>query len=236
MNTGVALKGTDLEITDGNGTIVTDLSTLQDGEDDADSDPTNEKNIGFALIGTDLELTDGNGTIVADLSPLKASACDLSIGDTYQGGIIFYLDASGCHGLISAPTDQSAGTRWHNGSNINTTAFASFAGCGYGNTSMIVYSQGSGSYAAKLCYDLSLGGYDDWYLPSKYELNLMFHNIGAGNTLGLGNIAGFSNTSYWSSTESADYLAWIQLIGINGNTAQAAKSSNFYYVRAIRAF
>jgi hypothetical protein len=236
MNTGVALNGTDLEITDGNGTIVTDLSSLQDGVNDADSDPTNEMNTGVVLTGTDLEITDGNGTIVTDLSSLKASTCDLSIGDTYQGGIIFYLEASACHGLISAPTDQSAGIRWHNGSNTNTTAFASCVGCGGGNTSMIVHSQGTGSYAAKLCYDLSLGGYDDWYLPSKYELNLMFYNIGAGNALGLGNIAGFSNTSYWSSTESADYLAWLQLIGVNGNAGQGAKVDNYYYVRAIRAF
>ena len=33
MNTGVVLNGTDLEVTDGNGTIVTDLSSLQDGVD-----------------------------------------------------------------------------------------------------------------------------------------------------------------------------------------------------------
>jgi hypothetical protein len=39
MNTGVVLNGTDLEVTDGNGTIITDLSSLQD---DADNDPTNE--------------------------------------------------------------------------------------------------------------------------------------------------------------------------------------------------
>jgi hypothetical protein len=158
----------------------------------------------------------------------------LAIGQTYQGGIIFYLDASGCHGLISAPTDQSTGIQWYNGSYTNTTAFASCVGCGDGNTSMIVYNQGAGSYAAKLCFDLSLGGYSDWYLPSKYELNLMYQNIGQGNALGLGNVGGFANNYYYSSTEVSSNGAWDQYFS-NGNQFNVNKAIN-YYVHAVRAF
>lgn len=40
----------------------------------------------------------------------------LAIGQTYQNGIIFYLDSTGKHGLISAPTDQSTGMSWYDGS------------------------------------------------------------------------------------------------------------------------
>jgi len=76
MNTGVVLNGTALEVTDGNGTIVTDLSSLQDGVNDADADPTNEMNAGVVLNGTDLEVTDGNGTIVTDLSLLQDGVND----------------------------------------------------------------------------------------------------------------------------------------------------------------
>jgi len=48
MNTSVVLNGTDLETTDGNGTIVTDLSSLVD---DADADATNElQNIEQVLV------------------------------------------------------------------------------------------------------------------------------------------------------------------------------------------
>ncbi len=174
--------------------------------------------------------TDGSGT----LSWVNTSPCGLAIGQTYKGGIIFYLDASGCHGLISAPTDQSTGIGWYNGSYTNTTAFASCVGCGDGNTSMIVYNQGAGTYAAKLCSDLSLGGYSDWYLPSKYELNLMYQNIGQGNALGLGNVGGFANNFYWSSTEDDSYSAWGQYF-FSGYQLDDPKGTN-YYVRAVRAF
>ena len=61
------------------------------------------------------------------------SSRGLSIGDTYQGGIIFYLDASGCHGLIAAPSDQSTGIVWWNGSYVDTYAYGNGIGAGEGN-------------------------------------------------------------------------------------------------------
>jgi len=247
MNTGVVLNGTDLEITDGNGTIVTDLSSLQDGVNDADADPNNEIQT-ISRTGTTVTLSNGGGTFEDSVGVYTAGAgiditnnvvsttgpCALSIGDIHQGGIIFYLDASGCHGLISAPSDQSTGIQWYNGSYTNTTAFGSCVGCGDGNTSMIVYNQGAGAYAAKLCYDLILGVYNDWYLPSKYELNLMYQNIGQGNALGLGNVGGFAGSDYWSATEIDVSAAWFQNFG-TGNQVNFNKNGNFY-VRAVRAF
>jgi len=71
MNTSVVLNGTDLETTDGNGTLTADLSSLVD---DADADPLNEMNTSVVLNWTDLETTDGNGTIVTDLSSLVDDA------------------------------------------------------------------------------------------------------------------------------------------------------------------
>lgn len=158
-----------------------------------------------------------------------------TIGESYGGGIIFYLDASGKHGLIAATTDQSTGIQWYNGSYTNTTAFASSVGAGDGNTSMIVFNQGAGAYAAKLCYDLNTGGFTDWYLPSKYELNLMYQNIGQGNLLGLGNVGGFAYNYYWSSTENYTNLAWFQCFFCSGSQNYGYKNLT-NYVRAVRAF
>ena len=188
---------------------------------------------GVTTAGSGINVT-GAGTLASPYLVSTTSPCGLAIGQSYQGGIIFYLDASGCHGLISAPTDQSTGIQWYNGSYTNTTAFASCVGCGDGNTSMIVYNQGAGSYAAKLCFVLSLGGYSDWYLPSKYELNLMYENIGQGNALGLGNVGGFNNFKYWSSSEFDSNIAWNQEFTY-GNQYFTSKDHT-YCMRAIRAF
>lgn len=172
-----------------------------------------------------------NGTTWAAIS-----ATTLSIGDTHAGGIIFYLDASGHHGLVCASSDQSGGIYWYNGSYVNTYAYGNGIGAGEGNSQGIRQWQGqcSSCYASELCQDLSLEGYTDWYLPSKYELNLMYENVGQGNALGLGNVGGFVGTWYWSSSEYGLNYAWIQFF-FNGIQSHVNKYIT-YRVRAVRAF
>jgi hypothetical protein len=167
---------------------------------------------------------------------VAATTATYAIGETHQGGIIFYLDASGKHGLIAAPSDQSAGIQWYNGSFLDTYAYGNGIGAGEGNSQGIRRWQGtcSSCYASELCQDLILGGQTDWYLPSKYELNLMYENIGQGNALGLGNIGSFSIAYYWSSTEVDFYSAWLQYFS-NGSQGVNSKSFTFL-VRAVRAF
>ena len=189
---------------------------------------------GVTTAGTNVTIT-GAGTGL-DPYVVNAGTCGLSIGDTYQGGIIFYLDASGCHGLISAPTDQSTGIQWWNGSYTDTYASGSGLFDGDGNCYRIRRSQGAcaSCNAAELCLFLTLGGYSDWYLPSKYELNLMYQNIGQGNALGLGNVGGFAG-NYWSSTEYHNASAWFQYFS-SGVQDYDGKDNLTYYVRAVRAF
>jgi hypothetical protein len=87
-NTTVALNGTDLETTDGGGTITTDLSSLAvDNINDADSVIGNEYNTTVVLNGTDLETTDGGGIITTDLSSLAVdniNDADSVIGNEYN--------------------------------------------------------------------------------------------------------------------------------------------------------
>ncbi len=169
---------------------------------------------------------------------VNASPCGYAIGQNNAslGGYIFYLDQSGCHGLVAAPTDQSIGIRWYAGTFTNTTAFASAVGGGDGNTNMIVYNQAGvhATYAAGLCYDLNSGGFSDWYLPSKYELNLMYKNIGQGASVPNTNVAGFTNTYYWCSSEFDIQAAVLQYFS-NGNLFNINKNFD-YAVRAVRAF
>jgi hypothetical protein len=214
--------------TDGSGVLTWNTST---STDDQTIDVLN-------LNGTTLEISlegDGQATQTLDLYNINSS-CGLKIGDTHAGGIIFYLDASGCHGLVAAASDQSSGIVWWNGSYEDTYAYGNGIGAGEGNGHGIRRWQGNcvSCYASELCQDLSLGGYTDWYLPSKYELNLMYMNIGQGNSLGLGNVGGFAADWYWSSTEGGSDDAWAQYFGV-GNQFSGGKESNIY-VRAVRAF
>ena len=191
---------------------------------------------GLVLFNTTtntLQINEGDATTANWLS-LTASTCGLSIGDTHQGGIIFYLDGSGCHGLVAAPSDQSTGIQWTNGTYIDTYAYGNGIGSGEGNSQGIRRWQSDGSYASQLCQDLNLGGKTDWYLSSKYELNLMYENIGQGNVLGLGNVGNFANYYYWSSTEYDDFSAWDQNFtdGYQLNVSKGATN----FVRAVRAF
>ena len=169
------------------------------------------------------------------------------IGESYGGGIVFYVYDNGKHGLIAATSDQSMGTRWFGGSSTNTRARADGVGAGFKNTSIIIAVQ-SGTYtpaydgaefAAAVCneYSVTIDGvtYGDWYLPSKHELNLLFLQ----RTI-VGNFPNVSG-SYWSSTEyfrsdlvGSHQLAWYQNF-INGLQEYLHKK-NRLSVRPIRSF
>jgi hypothetical protein len=165
-------------------------------------------------------------------------ASSLTVGSSYGGGKVAYIFAPGdpgyiageTHGLIAAPSDQSTGIQWYNGSSITTGATGMALGTGMANTNAIVTAQGAGSYAAKLCADLVLNGYSDWYLPSRDELNKLYINrssIGGFNTTTSGN--------YWSSSETAAIYAWNVHFSSGFNDVGGGKSFAGY-VRAVRAF
>jgi hypothetical protein len=164
-----------------------------------------------------------------------------TISETFGGGIVFYVYDNGQHGLIAATSDQSTGIRWNGGTYTNTRARADGVGAGLKNTAIIIANQGAvdgNAFAATVCneYSVTVDGvtYGDWYLPSKYELNLMYTNIGQGAPSPYTNVGGFADYYYWSSTENVIFNAWVQNF-LNGYQDDFIKDFTFY-VRAIRAF
>lgn len=150
-----------------------------------------------------------------------------TIGKSYGGGIIFYLDNTGQHGLVCATSDQIQGVRWNNGTVIPIVT-SRLVGTGQSNTTAIVNAQGPGIYAASICDQLILNGYTDWFLPSIDELQLMYNQKAV--------IGGFTGPYeyYWSSSESSgSAFLWSM---VQGGQAWAGTYDIGASVRAIRAF
>jgi hypothetical protein len=76
------------------------------------------------------------------------------VGDSYQGGIIFWVEPDGQHGLIAARADQSSGIRWYNDTYFATNATADGIYAGAKNTEVIISTQTNVGLA---CSDPSLG-------------------------------------------------------------------------------
>lgn len=127
-----------------------------------------------------------------------------SIGQNYGGGIIFYIDCTGQHGLISSTTDlASNGIIWGCYGSMINGADSSNIGSGMQNTIDIVLGCGDVNFAAKICDNLVLNGYSDWYLPSDEELRYMFMR---SPTYGLN----LNTNYYWSSTEYSNNNAIVR--------------------------
>lgn len=148
------------------------------------------------------------------------------LGDFYAGGFIFYLDQTGEHGLVCASKDQGI-AKW-GCNNIEMGGTSTDIGFGNLNTQKIYFKCNEIGTAARICYDLVLNEFDDWYLPSKDELNLMYSNL---HLNGLGD---FSSNFYWSSSECDSSFSWDQ------DFSSGTQFKNIKYitisVRAVRSF
>ncbi len=155
-----------------------------------------------------------------------------NIGDTGPaGGKIFYENANyvtdGWRYLEAAPSDLSVTYKWGDTATSVTTGTA--IGTGKSNTAAIVEAlDGAGfteDYAAKACADYSSGGKDDWFLPSKDELNELYKQK---------NTVGVASNVYWSSSEGSADDAWVQYFSSGGQDDDY--KGNGRRVRAVRAF
>jgi len=131
-----------------------------------------------------------------------------TIGETFGGGIVFYVTTGGLHGLIAETQDQSVLSSWYNAQDIIST-------------------KANHSDAGAL--------FTDWRLPTKNELNLLYSQKSVVGGFADGGYWSSTENDYsYSYGYSASNGVWYQGF-IYGNLGSNAKY-NSAYVRAIRAF
>jgi hypothetical protein len=176
------------------------------------------------------------------------------IGEKFGGGIVFYVYDNGRHGLIAGIEDLKG----YNSEGVydvllpwalvnpppNAFALGDGLNAGAMNTELIwalqmaslnnYYDGPAPSYAAQLCINYSTivdtVTYGGWYLPSEYELNLLY----AQRVV----VGGFKDY-YWSSTQTTDqsegtYYVWIEDFTDGSQYDDSYDDTN--YVRPIRSF
>jgi len=198
--------------------------------------------LGFYTVTYSVSDTEGNNSSASRLVTVFESPV---VGDLKNGGYVVWVNPTDpSKGLVSALVDQSTDIRgvvWYDG-DFNTLpetgATSTAIGTGSSNTDAIIAAQGSGSYAAQLCadYSVTVDGitYDDWFLPSKDELNLLYlqHTLIGGFTDDV--TTEIYGDYYWSSSESSKYNAWDQDFFDGSDETSDKNYPNL--VRAVRAY
>jgi hypothetical protein len=197
-----------------------------------------------------LASADRTGTASSGTVAQAEVAVTYKIGDVGPaGGMIFYDKGNNTGGwryLEAAPAETEITAIWVSDARAFMGINKPFdledsvkkIGTGKTNTQDIdAYAKANGGgfgWAAVECADLSVNGFDDWFLPSLDELNFMYGNLHRKEE------GGFRNENYWSST-SQENGAHIRFINFaNGTTMSIFGTLGGTYekfrVRACRQF
>ncbi len=185
-----------------------------------------------------------------------------NIGDIGPGGGIVFYDAGkdeywGRYLEIAPKSCEGVKIPWRPAGNTKTVyretngqtaaemrLLAKGVGMGKVNTRIITLALGAGSYAAKYAEDLNCSGVDDWFLPSKDELDSAYNRLAQNRVGGQDTpVGGFNKGYYWTSTDYNNTTAWTEYFmdgqqfdrvqTLSGNNKPPA---NPFRVRPIRAF
>ncbi|MDR2158550.1 MAG: DUF1566 domain-containing protein [Treponema sp.] len=180
----------------------------------------------------------GTGTRPGQAAKQTPVAPAYIAGDTGPaGGIVFYDkgNSSGGRRYLEAASRDAGSGSWANGYDVDGTKVE--IGSGKQNTQLIInYMMEAGnSPGGADVQAIPAGGYSDWFLPSKAELNLMYWNLKQQE------LGDSGNGKYWSSSDNTDdglwVSAWAQRFSDGYQEGSMVHNKgNAYSVRAVRQF
>ena len=151
------------------------------------------------------------------------------VGESFGGGIVFYVYDGGKHGLITASVDKSTRIQRQKSTALAANEVADAIGKGKFSTESIGTISGSGAEYddTQVYFNYQDSYYSDWYLPSKYELSLLYLNravLGGYNDFAKG----------WSSIEDGRVNAWFTSFATGGTYSNG--HDDIEYIRVHRRF
>jgi hypothetical protein len=121
---------------------------------------------------------------ITPTQPIPAVIGEPFGGGYFAGYISHTADGNPTHALIVAPRATGAtGTGYTLTTNLQwkttatTTAGTTSTFDGAANTAAMVTAGIADHPAANFCKNLSIGGFTDWYLPARYELDIAYFNL-----------------------------------------------------------
>jgi hypothetical protein len=182
----------------------------------------------FGPTATDVNLPKTVSATNDNLDCIRAIAPVCNVGDIGPGGGIVFYDAGktqswGRYLEIAPKSCEGERLPWRP-ANLNGEIYSGKAaarmrveakalGMGKANTVRVTFMIGRTprDYAAKFAADSVCGGKDDWFLPSKDELDIAFNRLAQNRVAGTDTpVGGFNKGYYWTSSDYNNKTAWTQ--------------------------
>ena len=188
--------------------------------------------VGRVIIDTMETVTSGD-MVMRKPDGTLAKKKGIKIGDYIHGGVVFWLDPSGEHGLVCA-LNEFASEQWGVDGILDGTDFDGYY-AGKRNTAILL-AKNDPTLLGKKCAKVEDGSYGDWYLPAHLELlALKFNKSIVNSSISQQGGTLIGDVNYWSSTETnASRIIVVDLDSQGG--ASTKSKENFYRAKAIRAF
>jgi len=124
-------------------------------------------------------------------------------GGYYAGLISYTADGVATHALIVAPAasgyNGESKLQWKTSNTSSSGTSSEYDGAA--NTANMADASHP---AANYCAGLSIGGYSDWYLPARYEIEIAYYNLKPTTT---SNNTGYGTNSYAVPQRGSNYTA-----------------------------